>query len=283
MRFGFHVSIAEGFEKAVHSALKTGCRTLQIFSRNPRGWDAKPLDTAAAERFRQLLQEHDIRPLFVHMPYLPNLAAEDNTLYERSVKVLCEDLQRAQILGAEGLVLHLGHRGKAPIEQAIKKIAAAIDRACSMASGETLLLLENAAGQGSEIGSSFAQIQEIIGSLRSSRHIGVCLDTAHAFAAGYDVANKEGLEKTLVELDRLIGLRLLRLIHLNDSKTPLGSHIDRHWHIGMGCIGKEGLQRVIHQPVLSRMPAIMETPKKDDKDDERNMKRVLRLASRGSR
>ncbi len=278
MRFGFHVSIADGLEHAVTKALKTGCRTLQIFSRNPRGWDAKPLDARAVELFRQLLQEHDIRPLFVHMPYLPNLAAEDARLYERSVRVLCEDLQRAQMLGAEGLVLHLGHRGSAPVEEAIKKVAAAIDRACSEASGETLLLLENAAGQGSEIGSSFAQIQEIISTLRSAAHTGVCLDTAHAFAAGYDVSTRSGLEKTLAELDHAVGLGLLRLIHLNDSKTGLGSHVDRHWHIGMGCIGEKGFRHIIRHPLLSRLPAVMETPKKEDEDDARNMERVLSLA-----
>ncbi|MCX8043569.1 MAG: deoxyribonuclease IV [Desulfobacterota bacterium] len=278
MRFGFHVSIAGGLEAAVHRAQKIGCRTLQLFSRNPRGWQSKPFDRRAAQRFRQLTLQYDIRPVFVHLPYLPNLAAADEDLYERSVRVLCDDLWRAEQLGAAGLVLHLGHRNSALPERALLQVAHAINKACTKVESTPLLLLENAAGQGSEVGSSFSELQEIMDLVSYPERIGLCLDTAHAFAAGYNVRTAKGLATMLDEIERRIGLQRLRLIHLNDAKAPCGSRIDRHWHIGKGCIGTTGMRRIISHPLLTTLPAIMETPKKGENDDVENMKAVLRLA-----
>lgn len=280
MRFGFHVSIAGGFDAAIKNALKTGCDTIQIFSRNPRGWSAKKLNRHAAESFRKLIEQHAITPVFVHMPYLPNLAAADSVLYEKSVRVLCNDLQRAQLLGAAGLVLHLGHLGSASEDMALGRIAAAINRACASVDSSIMLLLENAAGQGSEIGASFLQLKKIIARVDQKKRIGLCLDTAHAFAAGYNMATASGLEKTLAEIDRLLGLNRLRLLHLNDSRSSCGSRIDRHWHIGKGCIGEKGVCRIINHRLLSGLPAIMETPKKKEGDDLKNMKTVRSLVAK---
>jgi len=280
MRFGFHVSIAGGFDAAIKNALKTGCDTIQIFSRNPRGWSAKKLNRHAAESFKKLLERHAVAPVFVHMPYLPNLAATDELLYEKSVRVLCDDLQRAHALGAAGLVLHLGHRGSASEDTALGRVAAAINRACAAVDAEVMLLLENAAGQGSEIGASFLQLKKIIARVDREKRIGLCLDTAHAFAAGYNVATASGLEKTLAEIDRLLDLNRLRLLHLNDSKASCGSRVDRHWHVGRGCIGEKGFYRIINHRLLSNLPAIMETPKKKEGDDLQNMKTVRSLVAK---
>jgi deoxyribonuclease-4 len=280
MRFGFHVSIAGGFDAAIKNALKTGCDAIQIFSRNPRGWSAKKLDPHAAAAFGKLVHQHALSPVVVHMPYLPNLAAADTTLYEKSVSVLCDDLQRARALGAAALVLHLGHCGSAPEDHALARIAGAINRACAGGDSRVMLLLENAAGQGSEIGASFLQLKKIIDLIEHRDSVGICLDTAHAFAAGYNVATAAGLAKTLAEIDRLLGLDRLRLVHLNDSKAPCGSRVDRHWHIGQGCIGENGFRRIINHRLLAGLPAIMETPKKNNDDDLQNMKTVRSLVAK---
>jgi len=275
LRFGFHISIAQGFSKVVDKAQKTKCETIQLFSRNPRGWKYNDLEPNEVEHFKANLASSNISPCFLHLPYLPNLAAAKKELYTRSINSLCEDLKRAETLSIPFLVIHVGSRVTLSEEEAIEKVVKGINESLQRVSNQVMILLENTAGQGSELGCNFSQLQNILSGIKNKKRIGICLDTAHAFAAGYDLSNRKGLDETLSEFDRLIGLKHLHLLHLNDSKTPLASHSDRHWHIGKGHIGLEGFRNIVNHPLLNHLPGIMETPRKDPKDDLRNME-VLR-------
>lgn len=277
MRFGFHVSIAGGLSEVLERAKIRGCETLQLFSRNPRGWKYTVLDQEQVEIFRKDFAGEDIRPLFVHMPYLPNLATPTANLFAESVESLSEDLKRADALGMDFLVMHVGSRLDSDAETAMRKVAEGINRALSEVKNKIVLLLENTAGAGSEVGYSFEQIQEIIKRVDDQIRIGVALDIAHAFEAGYDFRAKESVDRTLKAFDEKIGLEKLQLLHLNDSKTDFNSRSDRHWHIGEGKIGIEGFRCIVNHPLLKHLPAIMETPRTDTKEDLRNMKVVRSL------
>jgi deoxyribonuclease-4 len=275
MKFGFHISIAGGFTKVIERAKVRECETIQFFSRNPRGWKYSPLDRKEVEEFRSLIRSTDLSPTFLHTPYLPNIASFNSRFYDRSVDSIAEDLKRADQLGAPYLITHIGHRLESPEDEAIEAVSQGINQAFEKVRNSIILLMENTAGQGTEIGYSFDQIQKIIEEVHEHRRIGVCLDTAHAFEAGYDLSNKDGLGRTLDEFDQMIGLKRLHLLHLNDSKAPLGSKIDRHWHIGEGYIGVEGSRNLVNHPLLRHLPGIMETPRKDTIEDLKNM-RVIR-------
>ena len=275
MRFGFHISIAQGFSKVVEKALKTRCDTIQLFSRNPRGWNHRELNPEEVAQFRTRCVSSGISPCFLHLPYLPNFAAADETLYSKSVNSLCEDLRRAEMLGIPFLIVHVGSRVKLSETEAIEKVVKAINKSLQRVPNQVMILLENTAGQGTVLGSRFSQLKDILSGIDTQKRIGICLDTAHAFQAGYDLSTRKGLDETLQECERLIGLKKLHLLHLNDSKVPLGSHSDRHWHIGKGYIGLKGFSNIINHPLLTHLPGIMETPRKSIKDDFRNM-RVMR-------
>jgi len=277
MRFGFHISIAGGLSKVVDRAKDLGCQTIQIFSRSPRAW-ASPGPAQGSREFKEALKAAGIYPLFVHLPYLPNLATSDNALYKKSLKMLCQDLERAAVLGAEFLVVHPGNCGKAGIEPSLARIAQAINRAFKEVKNDVVLLLENTAGQGTEVGYSFAHLKKIIDKVKNKGRIDVCLDTAHAAGAGYELSTQEGLGETLKEFDRVVGLERVRLLHLNDAKAPIGSHKDRHQHIGRGYIGLEGFRRIINHPRLKDLPGIMETPR--DISDIKNMEVMRSLAEK---
>jgi deoxyribonuclease-4 len=277
LRFGFHISIAQGFSKVVEKAQKTKCETIQLFSRNPRGWKFKELNLDEVAQFKAKLASSNISPCLLHLPYLPNLAATKKELYTRSIHSLCEDLKRAEILSIPFLVVHVGSRVTLSEEEAIEKVVKGINKSLQRISNEVMILLENTAGQGTELGSTFSQLQNILSGVEDKKRIGICLDTAHAFAAGYDLSTKNGLDETLNEFERLIGLKHLYLLHLNDAKTPLASHSDKHWHIGKGHIGLKGFRNIVNHPLLTHLPGIMETPRKDLKDDLRNMRVMKRL------
>jgi len=277
MRFGFHISIAGGFSKIVERALVRGCETIQFFSRNPRGWEYSPLNKKEVKAFRSSIQSTTLFPIFLHMPYLPNIASFKSKFYKRSIQSIATDLQRAEQLGAQYLIIHIGHRLESSEEEAIEAVSEGINRAFEKVKNSVTLLMENTAGQGTEIGYNFEQIKKIIEGVEENARLGVCLDTAHTFEAGYDLSNKEGLEKTLEQFDKTVGLKRLHLIHLNDSKTPLGSRKDRHWHIGEGHIGLEGFRYLINHPLLKHLPGIMETPRKDTVEDLKNMKVIKGL------
>jgi deoxyribonuclease-4 len=277
MRFGFHISIAGGFSKVVKRATARGCQTIQVFSRNPRGWKYTPLNLGEVAKFKVDIVASGVGPVFVHMPYLPNLAAPEPELYQRSIDSLCEDLKRAETLGAPFLVTHVGNRGEMGEEEALNRVSQAINLALRQVKNAVILLLENTAGQGTEIGYQFDQIGRIISEVEDKGRVGVCLDTAHAFEAGYQLSTPEGLVATLEEFDQTIGLNRLHLLHLNDSKTPLGSRSDRHWHIGEGHIGLRGFELIVNHPHLHHLPGIMETPRREDADDLKNMEAIRRL------
>jgi deoxyribonuclease-4 len=275
MRFGFHISIAGGFSKVVERAKVRGCETIQFFSRNPRGWKYDPLDEADIKKFQEASRHSDLSPIFLHLPYLPNIAYRESKFYKRSIDSIAIDLKRAEQLKASYLIIHIGHRMTSSEDEAIGAVIDGIHQALERAKNSVILLLENTAGQGTEIGYRFEQIKKIINGINEKKRIGVCLDTAHSFEAGYDLSNKEGIDRTLESFDQTIGLKQLHLLHLNDSKTPLGSKKDRHWHIGEGLIGLEGFRYLVNHPLLRHLPGIMETPRKDTVEDLKNM-RVIR-------
>ena len=263
--------------------METACETIQLFTRNPRGWHYRPLDDEDIRIFKKEVATTDIWPIFVHLPYLINLASPQRELYQRSLIALIEDLQRSATIGASFLIMHVG--SATDTSKGLKRISDGINKALARAKNKVTLLLENTAGSGNELGSDFDQLKTIMDRVADSERVGICLDTAHAFAAGYDLRNPSQISQTLDALDQTIGLCRLHLIHLNDTKVECGSHTDRHWHIGQGNIGK-GLHHLLHQPGLKDLPFIMETPRTGIKEDDMNMKRVRKLLAsrpRGSR
>jgi deoxyribonuclease-4 len=277
MRFGFHISISGGFSKVVERAKVRGCETIQFFSRNPRGWRYDPLNKKEVEDFRSSVKSSDLFPIFLHLPYLPNIASRESKFYDRSIDSIVEDLKRAEEVGAQYLIIHIGHRLESSEDQAVDAVSHGMDQAFERVKNAVILLLENTAGQGTEIGYNFEQLRRIIDGVHEKERVGICLDTAHSFEAGYDLSGKDGIERTLESFDRTIGLKRLHLLHLNDSKTPLGSRKDRHWHIGEGYVGREGFRSLINHPQLKGLPGIMETPRKDTVEDLKNMKVIRSL------
>jgi len=279
VRFGAHLSIGGGFAKAAGRARALGCETLQLFSGNPRGWAKEPLDETDVAAFRAALAAAGIGPVVVHATYLINLAAPDE-IYFKSVAAFCAEAGRTAALGAPYYVTHLGsHRGSG-WEAGAAKIAAALDSCAAETPAELTFCLENTSGMKNSLGTSFEELARLLEKVRSKERIGFCLDTCHAFAAGYDVAKRAGLKKTLDEFDRLIGLERLKVLHLNDSKGELGSHKDRHEHIGEGHIGAAGFRLILREKRLAHLPGILETPQKEEGDDVRNLAAVRRLAAR---
>jgi deoxyribonuclease-4 len=282
MRFGFHISIAGGFSRVIERAERRGCETIQFFSRNPRGWAYTPLNQEDVDRFREKLSQTSLSPLFVHMPYLPNLASRDRVLHRKSLDAMQIELRRASCLGASYLIIHVGHRGHLPVDEAIRRIAEGINKSFQKVDNSVVLLLENTAGQGTEVGHTFSQLRKIIQGVDGAERLGVCLDTAHALGAGYDLSTLKGLEQTLAEFQEEIGLERLHLLHLNDTRSTLGSHVDRHWHIGEGNIGRDGFGNIINHPLLVHLPGIMETPRQDDVEDLKNMEAIRGLVRSGN-
>ncbi|MCK4255994.1 deoxyribonuclease IV [candidate division WOR-3 bacterium] len=279
MKLGFHISISGGLGKVVERAIKKECDTFQIFSRNPRGWHYRTLKESDIESFKKNVVKSGMSPVCIHLPYLPNLASAKPELLEISRFSLEEELRRANILGVDFVIAHIGSRLDLSLKRAVNIICDSINRAFSKVRNNIILLLENTAGEGSEVGDKFSVIGSIIDKVEDIDRIGVCLDTAHTFQAGYDLSTKKGLNDTIKEFDDTIRLKKLYFLHLNDSKTPLGSHRDLHWHIGDGYIGIQGFKNIVNHPSLSRLPAIMETPRKSEEDDIRNMRTIRRLVN----
>lgn len=278
MIVGMHFSIVGKYFKAVERANELGCNALQIFAQNPRGWRGKVLQEGEADTFRSLVAKYEIEAIVVHTPYLINLASPNPKLRHLSRQALGGTLERADLLGAQFVVTHIGSARGRDQEDAIRSVSRGLDEVLSR-DYRALLLLENTAGSGRIIGSTFEELARIIEGSRCSDRVNVCLDTAHAFAAGYDVATPDGLAETLNEMDRHLGLERLKVIHANDTRSKLGSRVDRHYHIGRGNIGKKGFRNIVNHPNLSRLPFILETPIDKDFDDACNLRAFRSLVS----
>lgn len=277
MRLGLHLSISDSIDLAVDRALATGCNTFQMFSRNPRGWRSKKLGSEEVERFKNKLKEIDVWPVFVHMPYLVNLASPKEDIYRKSREALKDELARAAELGVSYVVTHLGsHLGYGTM-RGLRRIVDAINNAFSIVENDVVLLLENTAGTKNSMGSSFEGTQHIISEIENKKRVGVCFDTCHAFAAGYDLVSKGAVAHTLQRFDEAVGFDKLRLVHLNDSVGSLGSGVDRHEHIGMGKIGEKGFRNILKSK-LAEFPLILETPIDERRNDVENLQKVRKLA-----
>ena len=277
MRFGVHVSIGKGFEQAVKTAVTLGCDGFQIFAGNPRGWARKPMVSQDIEAFHTARQHSKVYPVMVHLSYLPNLAAEDPLLFDKSLKAFREDYQRASLLGADFFVFHPG-KSKSR-DRGLTQIIAVVKQTLEEVSGSTILLFENQAGAGAEIAANFQDLGRLIQGVDAKKRIGICLDTCHAFAAGYDLRNRRGWETVLSDFDSRVGLEYLKIFHLNDAMGDLGSHLDRHQHIGAGEIGLEGFAFLVNHPQLSQLPGILETPQDNPEDDRKNLATLRGLIS----
>ena len=278
MLLGVHVSTEGKIYEAVDRANSLGINTMQIFSRSPQQWRDNFLRPADIEEFSKRKDKYKISPVFIHIPYLINLASPEPRLYEFSVEAYIEDILEAHLLKADYIVTHMGSHKKTSEEAGIKRLTQALNIILDKTKNTKVgILLENTSGSGSWLGYRFSHHKAIIEGIKHKERIGLCLDTAHAYLAGYDIATKEGLESLLSEIDLLVGLKLVKLIHLNDAKDQLGSRRDRHEHIGKGKIGLEGMKRIINHPKLKDLAFILETPKKDEKDDAMNLKTVKKL------
>lgn len=277
MRVGFHVSIQGSIDRAVDRAVELGCNTFQIFTRNPRQWKPKELTMEETKAFTEKVNSYDVKPVLGHMPYLPNLASPKDNVYAKSLKTLVSELERCRRLEIPYLVTHLGSHLGAGMRIGFKRIINAIDEAFKVIGGDVMLLLENTAGTRNSMGGSFGDIQHIIERLPYPEHVGVCLDTCHAFAAGYDLRTREAVEGTIRKFEETIGFEKLKLVHLNDSKGDLNSRVDRHEHIGLGKIGEEGFRNVLRSR-LGHLPLILETPKDARRSDIENLRKVKELA-----
>lgn len=277
LKLGLHISISGTIDKSVDRAYEKGCNTFQIFTRNPRGWRSRELREEEVEAFIEKVKAYGMDPVFGHMPYLPNLASPREDVYKKSVNSLISELNRCWKLKIPYLVTHLGSHLGAGKEEGFRRIINAINFAFSNDKGEVMLLLENTAGTKNSMGGAFEDIQYIIEHIEHADRVGVCFDTCHAFAAGYDLRTREALEETLKKFDEIIGFEKLKIVHLNDSKGDLGSRIDRHEHIGMGRIGEEGFKQILRSRLVE-YPLILETPIDKRRSDVENLNKVRELA-----
>ena len=277
---GAHMSIRGGVSMAIERARSIRCTAMQIFVKNNMQWFARPLAREEIRAFLNHVQRGELLSVFGHANYLINLAATNPQFHANSIRALAEELVRADQLELPFLVLHPGaHLGEGE-EAGLKKIADSVDEVFrKIPKVKTKIALEITAGQGSCIGHRFEHLAHIIANVREPERLRVCLDTAHLFAAGYDIGSESGMKKTCHEFDRVIGRNRLAAIHLNDSKTGLGSRVDRHEHIGKGRIGLDAFRFIMRSPRFSKIPKVLETPKgKDLAEDVMNLKTLRRLA-----
>jgi deoxyribonuclease IV len=268
---GFHAPISGGLHNALLRSHELDCQTVQIFSRNPRGWKAKPLGDEEVDLFKRVRRQTNISPVVIHANYLINLAATDAGMLEKSRASFREELERGILLEADYLVVHPGSSRGASQAEGIRMCAESLNRAADGLDLDSIrILLENTAGQGECIGHRFEHLREITKAC-PGLPLGVCLDTAHAFTAGYDIRTPEGLATTIQELDSEVGTEQVRAIHFNDSRAEYNSHVDRHWHIGQGHIGTDALKRLACHPQLSHPAFILETPYDKPEDNKPNI------------
>ena len=276
-RLGVHTSIAGGLHLSLERAHALGCAALQIFSHNPRGWAVKAIPEEEAVRFRALRAEFDLSPVVIHTSYLINLASRDVALLKKSLDLLVTEMDRADMIGADYVILHAGSASGDDERVARQRAVSALNSIADEKQWNAGLLIENTAGERGDISSAMSDLSEILAGVRGKLIAGVCIDTCHAFAAGYALNSERGMQRMADEIERFAGTGNVKLIHLNDSKGDSGSRIDRHEHIGFGRIGTKGLQRFINCAPFRDAPLILETPKKQESDDPANLAKVRKM------
>lgn len=263
-RLGAHLSISGGLPRAVDRAEASGCAALQIFTKSAGQWRARELPADEIALFKRRVRQTGIRPVVAHNSYLINLAAADPVLRDRSIQALCDELDRAEALGLDGLVMHPGSYTSGTESAGLRMIAEGLAQIFeARPDAKTRILLEHTAGQGTNLGHRFEHLAEIIERLQGSRRVGVCLDTCHLIAAGYDIQSGTGYDETFRQFGRIVGFKRLKVFHFNDSKKPCGSRVDRHEHIGKGCLGLAPFRRILNDPRFAKLPMLLETPKVD--------------------
>ncbi len=280
------MSVAGGVDRAFERAVRTGCGTIQIFTKNANQWRGRRLGDVEIARFRASARETGIRPLLAHDSYLINLGSPSKALLRRSRAALLDEAQRAEALGLHYLVIHPGSATGAPEADCLARIAESLDELHLRTPGYRVqVLLENTAGQGSSVGHRLEHLADVIRRVEKRARLGVCIDTCHLFAAGYDLRTAEAYGKTMRALERVIGVKRVKAFHLNDCKQDLGSRRDRHEHIGKGFIGREGFRLLVTDPRFKGIPMVLETPKGDDgiSMDRVNLRLLRRLESGAGR
>lgn len=273
MKFGAHVSIAGGIDKAPRRAHDLGCECFQIFSRSPRGGKPPELRDELVESFLDECNKYNITDCYIHTPYYINLCSEKKELRDSSITIIREELQRGSLLGVNYIMTHLGSSKDVSRQKALNLIIEGIQKIMSNADFTTKLLLENTAGQGATVGDSFEELAEILSGVKGL-DIDICVDTAHTFAAGYDIKSKKGFKKTLDIISNTVGIEKIKLFHGNDSKIGLGERKDRHEHIGKGEIGIEGFQNIINTSNFKEINMIVETPPDKVSEDIKILKKL---------
>jgi deoxyribonuclease-4 len=261
-RLGAHLSIAGGLPRAVDRAVASRCEALQIFTKSAGQWRARPLPPEEIALFRRRVDDTGIRPVVAHTSYLINIAAASPALRAQSIAALGEEIDRAEALGLDGLVMHPGSHTTGTPEHGLQLIGDGLRQLlAARRRGRTMILLEHTAGQGTNLGHRFEHLAAILDRLDGSPRVGACIDTCHLLAAGYDVCTPRGYRATFREFDRLVGLERIRVFHLNDSKKPCGSRVDRHEHIGKGCLGLEPFRLLLNDRRFGQSAMLLETPK----------------------
>ncbi|HJP17394.1 MAG TPA: deoxyribonuclease IV [Nitrospinota bacterium] len=277
--FGAHMSIAGGLEKALERGKKINCRTIQIFTKSSNQWKAKEITDEDLRRFQSFYAQFHISPVVAHDSYLINLASPDPVLHRKSIESFFNEMERCEKLKIPYLVFHPGAHVGSGEKAGLKKIAQSINILLKRGKGfKVSLLLETTAGQGTSLGYKFEHLAKIIKMVRQKKSIGVCVDTCHIFAAGYDITTKKGYKKTFETFNKLVGLDKLKVFHINDSKKELGSRVDRHEHIGKGFLGLKPFKFLVNDRRFANIPKILETPKGPDlKEDVKNFKVLKKL------
>ena len=280
-RIGAHMSVAGGLPRAVERGIAHGCEAMQIFAKNANQWRGREVPREEIREFRRNVEASGITPVVSHASYLINLAATQPPLRARSIAAMGDELDRAEALGLLGVVLHPGCYTSGSEAEGLELVGAAlVDLLRARRRGKTMVLLEHTAGQGTSLGATFEQLAAILAAMNGHARVGVCLDTCHLLASGYDIASAEGYDRTFEQFGRIVGFERLSLFHLNDSKKPLGSRVDRHEHIGQGSIGLEAFRRIVNDRRFRGLPMLLETPKEEgpakpplvvDRFDEKNL------------
>jgi deoxyribonuclease-4 len=291
-RIGAHMSVAGGLPRAVERAVAHRCDALQIFTKNASQWRGRDLPRQEVRDFRLRVAAAGIHPVVSHASYLINLATTSAPLRQQSLDAMGDELDRAEALGLLGVVLHPGCHTASSEAAGLELVAESLVRLLrERRRGKTMVLLEHTAGQGTALGSTFEQLASIIAGMAGHPRVGICLDTCHLLASGYDICSPEGYAATFMQFGRLVGFDRLKAFHLNDSKKPLGSRVDRHEHIGQGCLGAEPFRRIVNDRRFRGLPMLLETPKSRgqptgpivvDPFDERNLAAVRGLLGAGA-